>query len=223
MNRHVFPAGLALIGALVAAPSHAAVSSTFDADADGWSAVDLVYNGDYLAAGTLYAVVHGDGGNPGGNISAADPSDQSFFFQAPGKFLGNLGAYYGGSLAFDQRVIPATPEWRDDPDVILGGNGLQLLFRGASNPDTNWTSFSVALNESAWHLGTLDGTAPTEAQFRSVLGDLTVLRIRGEYVAGVVETTSLDNVVLTAVPEPGTWALLGAGLGLIGWQARRRG
>jgi len=49
---------------------------------------------------------------------------------------------------------------------------------------------------------TADGGLRNGAMVRNA--DLTVLRIRGEYVAGVVETTSLDNVVLTAVPEPGT-------------------
>ena len=33
---------------------------------------------------------------------------------------------------------------------------------------------------------------------------------------------SIDNVSVTAVPEPGMAALLLAGLGLVGWQARRR-
>lgn len=33
----------------------------------------------------------------------------------------------------------------------------------------------------------------------------------------------LDNVVLSAVPEPGTWGMLLAGLGLVGVAARRRG
>nr|WP_229262497.1 PEPxxWA-CTERM sorting domain-containing protein [Duganella radicis] len=41
--------------------------------------------------------------------------------------------------------------------------------------------------------------------------------------AGVPPFSLLDGVSLTAaVPEPETWAMLGLGLGLIGFTARRR-
>ena len=40
--------------------------------------------------------------------------------------------------------------------------------------------------------------------------------------SGVLGNTSIDNVVLTAVPEPETYAMLLAGLGLLGFMARRR-
>jgi hypothetical protein len=224
MKLHAFAAAATLIGAALAVPSaQAAIGSTFAADAEGWSVVDIVWGaGDYLAPGTVTAPIHADGGNPGGHIRAADPSDQSFFFQAPGAFLGDLESYYGGTLTFDQQVSPATPEWRDDPDVVLGGGGVQLLYRGSANPGSDWTSFSVHLTAAEWRVGSLTGVAPTEAEFRGVLAALSVLRIRGEYVTGVIETTGLDNVQLTAVPEPETWGMLLAGLGGLAWQVRRR-
>lgn len=217
--------GAALLATLPVA-AQADVSSTFDTDADGWKAVDLLYNGNYLATGTEFTLVHADGGNPGGYIEATDPSDQSFFFQAPGKFTGNLGAYYGGTLTYDQRSMDPTdanPEYRGDPDVVIGGGGVQLLFLGEANPGSAWTGFSVGLTTAGWHVGSLTGAVPTEDQFRAVLSNVSVLRIRGEMIYGVVETTSLDNVRLTAaVPEPETWALMLGGLGLLGWQGARR-
>ncbi|MBL8503829.1 MAG: FxDxF family PEP-CTERM protein, partial [Rhodocyclaceae bacterium] len=42
----------------------------------------------------------------------------------------------------------------------------------------------------------------------------------GAYYGGTVEYDFQFNV--TAVPEPGSWALLLAGLGLLGFAARRR-
>ena len=70
---------------------------------------------------------------------------------------------------------------------------------------TGWTSFSVnALNIAAGsHTLSFGGTNPTKA----------------------FDTTAfLDNVSMSvsAVPEPGTYAMLLAGLGLLGFVARRR-
>jgi hypothetical protein len=41
-------------------------------------------------------------------------------------------------------------------------------------------------------------------------------------VRNVSVTAGVDNFTLTPVPEPETWALLLAGLGLVGWQLQRR-
>ncbi len=69
-----------------------------------------------------------------------------------------------------------------------------------------------------------------------VLGSLDLAGITNQAIEGltidhrgviylVAEDSGTPNsrlFVLTPVPEPGTWALLGAGLALVGWRTRRR-
>ena len=81
------------------------------------------------------------------------------------------------------------------------------------------------LNETGWHIGTPSGSVVTGAQFKSALSSLTGLYIRGEFTSGN-ETDSLDNVRLTAVPEPSTCiaaVLLGIPLALQGVRNLRTG
>jgi hypothetical protein len=202
----------ALVSAFVASAHATVVISTFDADADGWSAVDL-FGGSYANAGTPFAVTYqGAGGNGGGYIEATDPSVGSFFFEAPAKFLGNQSAFYGESLRFDLKVdLGAATVWEEGVEVILAGAGLVLLRDIGIVPPTSWQTFSFNLDETGWTKE--GGGAPTPAEFQSVLGNLQQLRILGEYGNGVYETTGLDNICL--VPElDGTGVL--AALGLVG-------
>lgn len=177
-----------------------AATSTFDTDDENW-----LITGDAQGGG-ISPTYNSSGGNPGGFISATDNvTGNVWYFQASDAFHGDFSGAYGTNLTFDLRQSGTHSQF-NAVDLYLRGGGLELTFDTASNPGTEWTSYSVPLTEaSGWQL---DGAAPTQAQFNQVLADLTDLQIRGEYISGA-DVGDLDNVVL--VPEPSAIALLGLG------------
>ncbi len=160
------------------------VASSFDADWEGWT---VAVNGQ----AANYASI---GGNPGGYVWVTDPPGSgTWYWQAPARFRGNHSAAYGRYLTFDLRQS-ATAGQFDDDDVVLEGGGRTLVFDTARNPFTDWTSYSVKLDETAgWTRVT--GQPATQAEMRMVLAALEGLYIRGEYQSGSA-TGSLDNVFL---------------------------
>lgn len=226
MHTSVFIKSLAAASiALAAGVASADIREDFSAGSGGWQAVDLPGSGSYLSVLSTFAVTHhASGGVSGGYISAADPSGNSFYFDAPAAFHGNLTAYLGGTITFDTFYTPNNPSsaWRDDADVLIYNGSSVLAWRAADNPGESWTHVVSTLDVGqGWRMGSHTGAEATAADFASVLGNVTALRIRGEYVNGVVETTGLDNVAIAAVPEPESWALLMAGMGFIGLRRRR--
>src|SRR5262245_41765539 len=199
--------GLALLVAVMlsATASRADIISTFDTGDDGWTVVDLEFQNYTNVLGGPSTPVF----NPAGHIEATDMSNNEFFFQAPSAYLGDLGGFYGGALSYDQFSTPLDPSFRGDPDVLLIGAGMVIGFQGATNPGTSFTSFVVPMTEAGWTKNVVGGPAVTRDEFLAVLANLTALRIRGEYLAGVLETTGMDNVRLAAVPEPASIALFG--------------
>lgn len=208
--------------------ARAEIAERFDAGAAGWSAVDLATgingNSAYTSVGTPTVLSYlATGGNPGGYIQAADPSDQSFIFQASSAFLGDLSGYMAGSLSFDTYYTPTDNSWRGDPDVILSNGATTLFYQGTANPGATWTHVNVNLAPGVgWSVGSFGGVAASATDFADVLASVSLLRIRGEYYAGVAETTGLDNVVLSAVPEPSVWIMSMAGLVAMRWRLRHR-
>ena len=166
-------------------------TSTFDSGNEGWET-----NGDATSPTAAWIA---SGGNPGGHIRVTDQSvGGTWYFQAPGKFLGNKCDAYGTWLRYDQYTSDTSHQQLSggDPDVILFGGGLQLVFDNAYNPGLTWTHYDILLKEDAgWHIGDQSGPVPTEAQFRAALADLYALRIRGEYRAQA-DFGGLDNFVL---------------------------
>jgi hypothetical protein len=213
----------ALLITLAAAPTPADILSTFDTNLDGWT-----ITGD--AAGLSFVAT---GGNPAGRARGADSvAGSTWFFLAPPKFLGNQSAAYGSTLSFDltQEIIGAPAPYNDN-DVLLSGAGLTLAFDTPANPTyfPAWASYAVPLTASAgWRVNSINGAPATESQLRSVLANLTALRIRGEYQSGA-DSGSLDNVRLPStlpgdanrngVIDRDDFALTDRGLakGLTGW------
>jgi alkaline phosphatase D len=173
------------------------VESTFDDGTEGWL---VSQNG-----GSTRPVYHEDGGNPGGHI--CDRENQggvAWYYQAPFEYLGDREAFYGGRLSFDLRQEMPDQQFDAEPteggDVMLksGDTTLVYEFRGPdASPGTEWSSFEVSLSaDEPWiDLSSADPLADEET-LRSVLRDLEVLRIRGEYRAGD-DVSYLDNVVLS--------------------------
>lgn len=207
------------LGALASSPAISAPASSFDTGAEGWQVVDFSCCNTYVAPVDVFAPVW----QAGGYIEFTDPSSGSFYFSAPTGFLGDLGAYAGGSLRFTQQV--AAPDgfgaWRDDPDVVIVSGGRALVWRGDANPGSSWTPQQVTLSASGWHFDSLGGATLSETAFASALGSVSALYIRGEYVNGVVEKTGLDAVQISAVPEPATALMMLAGLGVLATRRRR--
>jgi hypothetical protein len=211
---------------LAAHGAQATISDDFSAGNGNWTVVDLAGSDNYTTITSSLAVTYqATGGVSGGYISAFDPSGNSFYFDAPTRYTGNLSAYAGGSLSFDTFYTPneASSAWRNDADVVLSSGSTILVWQAVANPASTWTHVSVALDAAqGWKIGSLNGSQATAADLANALNNVTALRIRGEYVNGIVETTGLDNVTLAPVPEPETWAMLVAGLGLIGALGRRK-
>lgn len=219
MNRSIAPfaAGLAAAAASVA---HAGiVSSTFDADTEGWVVSDsMLPPSEISTAGALHVLGFG---NPGGFIAVPDTFDPGeAAFVAPAKFLGNkTGAIGGTLLTLDRRVWD--PPHNNNPqqvdyayDITISGNGVIL---GYDLPPTTlrWSGYSVDIGVGmGWT--NLDTNQPaTLDDITAALSALEDLRIRAN-LNDIGVGSGLDNVVL--IPAPGSIGLLA----LAGAVCRRR-
>jgi hypothetical protein len=173
-------------------PDDYPIVSQFLQNAEGWTAV-----GD----GILYHFP--TGGNPSntGHIVIVDEAlGDTYYFNAPSRFLGNVSGAYGRLLTFDLVWSETTvSHYLDDDDVILRGAGHTLVAAIPEVPGTTWTSYSIPLSVAGgWvHQGT--ETPATAAQIQAVLGSLQEFRIRGEFRT-LPETGGLDNVRFGAAP-----------------------
>ncbi len=168
-----------------------AQTSTFDTGNEGWET-----SGDATSPTAAWLA---NGGNPGGYIRVTDQSvGGTWYFQAPSKYHGAKCDAYDTYLRYDQFVSDTNNQqlFGGDPDVILFGGGLQLVFDNAVTPGLTWTHYDILLREDAgWHKTTLNGPIPTQAEFRAALANVAGIRIRGEYRAQA-DFGGLDNFVL---------------------------
>jgi hypothetical protein len=168
-----------------------------DEDDAGWQLIGDATTGD--------AQVVASGGNPGAYLEGDDTvSGGVWYFDAPAAFLGDQSAFAGGSFAYDLRQSSRTSQFVDD-DLVLEGAGTSLHYRYDSTADypaaaPAWSEYDIPLDPGAgWTVGSSTGPAATPTEIASVLGDLTALRIRGEFRSGS-DTGGLDNPRFVAPP-----------------------
>jgi hypothetical protein len=178
----------------------AQITSDFNSSADGWTTI-------VVSAGQTYAVTYNSaGGNPGGfisvDLSSTLPTPYYFytdrFFDAPAKFLGNHNLSYNQNLTFDLQQSSSGTDVTA-AEVILTGGGISVVHPVSSSPSTSsWSSYSVLLKETGWKVGSLTGAAATLNDMKTVLSNITALRIRSQFIGNFTGNYSgrLDNVVL---------------------------
>ena len=205
---------LAASNFILAGAQAAGVASTFDIDADGW------YVSDSLGKGT------GTANWISGVIQTADQFGETSF-HAPAKFNGDWSSLYGSTLSFDLTEV-GRDSGADAYYTAIVASGANVLYWYGGAPLTTFSTFVAPLTEldTRWRLGgtgfnPASGTAPTAAEFQSILGNITRLQINAEFITGA-DNTRLDNVILGAVPEPQTYLLLSLGLFAVATKLRRK-
>jgi hypothetical protein len=189
------------------------VASRFDTGADGWFISDYRGNGN-AAANWINGV-----------LQTGDQFGETAF-HAPAKFNGDHASLYGSTLSFD-----LTEVGRDGgadayyTALIASGTSVLYWYGGAPLPEFSTFVAQLSASDTRWRLGgsgfdPASGTAPTAAEFQSILGNVTRLQINSEFITGA-DNTRLDNVILGAVPEPESYLLMGLGLAVLA-VARRR-
>ncbi len=152
-------------------PLRLPVKDDFVTDAGGWTV-----SGD--ARGPVLGVRE---------ISAEDKaevgSNNTWYWEAPNKYLGEKGDAYGTQLRFQLKTSSSFADaWSgfNADDVVLRSGKLTLVY-DIPHPDSEWERYCVPLDGSAeWlHQGTKKRATVEEMQ--TVLKDLKGLQIRGEY------------------------------------------
>lgn len=190
----------ALMAAALPLAASTALAAGFDVGAEGWTTTN---GGAQVWMPT--------GGNGGGWLQVTDITDDDFLLNAPAAWLGNWSAFAGGTLSFDAKNVNGdAPDWAPFGEVVItsGANTVTFDLVAAGNPpaDGQWHHYSVSLS-----------SVPA-----AVLANVTSLTIKGEFHAGVTEVVGLDNIEVSAVPEPAQAALLLGGLGLLAALRRKR-
>ncbi len=189
--------------------AQAQITSTFDADADGWT----FYNASF----TSIAVNHNAAnGNPGGYISAtyssasnttnANTNFNNQVWFAPSKFLGNhLVKSLGMNLKFDLQQSQAGTA--SGVDVVIQSGGTYIYFNLPLKPVVApaWSTYSLPLDETLGWIYSSGATIATRSQIKSILTNVTSIEIRGTYATNASYISGLDNVILeqrTLTPAP---------------------
>ncbi len=205
--------------------SQANLCSTFDLGTEGWDSLALT-------PGEVSDLSwHSSGGHPGGHVGATDlgntPGGALWTFQSPGTWSGDFTRYIGGTVRFDLKIQEAGNLSYNASRLILA---LDLLdsadqnflgwFSSDNQPPVNeWVHYRTRISSSNFQVM---GDDVAGMSFEESIRNVTGVYVRGDYLNGVDDQAFLDNVSISAVPEPTTLLLVGTGLiGLAAVAGRR--
>ncbi len=195
--------------ALVCDAASAELVTTFDSGLEGWTTDN---------PGLFQHVA--SGGNPGGYLYLDNDEGAISHIFAPVSFLGNLSSYDGGVISFDGNLLGNGGDFyeaADDYGVITftgtaGMASFDLVPGGATPPLNGWQTFSASLDASTWGV--------SQTQWDAILSDVTSVSLTVEGLFGS-EVNGIDNVRISAVPEPGAAILFSFGLTVLMGRRRR--
>ena len=207
-------------GGVLAAPTGYNDKAVFDAATAALSSRQTV-DFDSVASGTPFASGTGTGGLsfsyviPGYSIQVAN----TFGTTSGSNYLGldnpDTAFYLGDSFTIDfNRVVHAVGLYLITGNDTQPGD-LDLSAGGASV--FNDASFVQVSDGKAYYLGLVETDANlgfTSATVRGILSP-------GAFVAFSADDITSAVAGAPAIPEPSSWALMLAGLGVIAWGARR--
>lgn len=196
------------------------------------AAADTVSNGDFThwtfdSTGTATASREATGGNPDGRLNVTTISGPLVYGTAIFTSTATLNVLQGESFDFSVDVLAG-------PGSYGAGQAIQLLveqngaiygnFLDTTGSHATWNTFSASGTFDQSAFSRLIGAGPITPDFSG--GTLTRFGFAAGNESSGTLTQYYDNFSLTSpaiapVPEPETYALLLAGLGLVGFAARR--
>lgn len=188
--------------------------------AAGASATELVTNGSFESGATGWNSTETVGFAPISAYINCCGIDGSAYPAANGvaaAFFG-WGQLTGGTIFQDLSTVAGQTYTVNFSYGAISGNALQTMTVEASNGQSLLGSLSVGAT------GTTNQAALVSPfSFTFVANSASTTLLFRDTSATSINTDALvDNVSVTAVPEPETYAMLLAGLGLVGFAARRR-
>lgn len=173
--------------------SKSEITSTFEKDVEGWTAV--LKDGSPAPVPVRMSRHHKE-------VYLASRQQEPLYFSAPGAFLGDRSLSYGQVFSISFRVDRGRHRAGAE-DLILEGGGLRvtapLTSSKTSLPCRLPQTYTFRLDELAFSTWT---PKISHFDFRRLLSNVTSLRIRASY--GEYSTGYLQNVTLvTARPSPG--------------------
>jgi hypothetical protein len=190
---------VALCGTASAQLPQPLAASSFEGGAEGWSVIATQQPKKGKTLGLLFKATGGNVGGVGsGFLSTTDPGRGITYWRASAEFVGEKAAALGGTLSFDLMQSSADAQVKSPDVVLVGANGLELVYTLPKHPSSRWTRYHVLLDGRAgWRVKTPAGAPATAEQMGAVLGNIADLRVRAEFRSGP-DTSGLDNVRLEA-------------------------